>query len=80
MSPRLDDGDCVLVKRQEQLSDGDLGVFFINNEENTIKEFHHTGQLELHAFNPYYPRLRFDLSESSRIQIIGKVLESKKRW
>lgn len=80
MSPRLDEGDYLLIKVQKKLESGDLGVFLIDHRETMVRVLHHAGSMELQAFNPYYPLLRLDKEEKDRISVIGRVMESKKRW
>ncbi len=40
----IDDGDLVLIRQQQQANNGDHVVALINDEA-TIKEYHHNGQL-----------------------------------
>ncbi|MGN1059987.1 MAG: helix-turn-helix domain-containing protein [Clostridia bacterium] len=80
MAPYLADNDKVLVKQQEYLKNGQLGVFLIDEQDYIIREYRQNEQIELHAFNPYYPALRFSKNEAKRIQIVGLILESKRMW
>lgn len=81
MSPRLDSGDLVLVRKQSTIDDGDVGIIVIDGEEGMIKKVRYEpDRICLVSFNPYYPDLCFERREMNRIQIIGKVVESKRKW
>lgn len=80
MAPRLEEGDRLLVKQQNYLEDGQLGIFILDENTYLIRELHRTDGYELRAYNPYYPALRFDEAETEKVQIFGRVLESKRNW
>ena len=49
----IDDGDMVLVRRQETAHDGDIVVAWVEGEGNTLKRLRHDGeQIILHPENP----------------------------
>lgn len=79
MTPLFDDGDTVIVHKQEEFKNGDNCVVLINGNEATIKKVYkgNTG-IELKAVNPYYPPRIYseeDIKELP-IQIIGVVEKS----
>ncbi len=80
MAPRLEKGDRLLVLQQNSLENGQLGVFILDEKTCIIREYYRKNSLELRAFNPYYPVLTFSKEEEGRIQIVGRVLESKRKW
>jgi len=81
MSPKLDDGDLVLVRKQSSIDSGDVGVFLIDGCDGVVKKIKYDrNYIELHSFNPYYPVRRFEGSEVQRISVVGKVVESKRIW
>jgi len=81
MSPKLDDGDMVLVRKQSSIDNGDVGVFLIDGCDGVVKKVKYDrNYIELHSFNPYYPVRRFEGSEIQRISVVGKVVESKRIW
>lgn len=81
MSPKLDDGDLVIVKRQMTIDSGDVGVFLVDGSDGIIKKARYgRDYIELNSFNPYYPVRRFENSEMSRVYIIGKIVESRRIW
>lgn len=49
----IDDGDMVLVRRQETAHDGDIVVAYVEGEGNTLKRLRHKGnKVILHPENP----------------------------
>ena len=71
------DGDTVIVQRCETANDGDIVVALIDNEEATLKRFHHRvgGQIEL---APENRSLRPLVIDAHRVRIQG-VLVSQMR-
>ena len=79
ISPRIMDGDTVLVQAQETANDGDLVIAMIDGEA-TCKVFKksHSG-ITLIPFNMAYPPF-FYTGEGNDFRILGKVVESHHRW
>lgn len=79
MTPLFDDGDTVVVHKQDDFDNGDNCVVLINGDEATIKKVYkgNTG-IELKAINPYYPPRVFTKEEIKDlpIKIIGVVEKS----
>lgn len=79
MEPLFDDGDTVIVHKQNDFENGDYCVVLINGNEATVKRVYkgNTG-LELKAINPYYPPKIFTREEIETlpVQIIGVVEKS----
>lgn len=74
MTPKIDDGDLVLVKYQTTVDSGSLAVVVIDNEDGVVKKVYYGPKyIELHSFNPYYPVRRFDGPDVERIQVCGLV-------
>lgn len=68
MEPKLKDGDFVLVKKQDDVEDGEIGVWLVD-ENVYIKQRSSDG---LHSLNPDYPDV--ELNENSSIYCYGKVI------
>lgn len=79
MEPRVCEGDRILVKKQKRLQDGEVGVFLLDGKEGMIRRYQKGKFVELHAFNPYYPALSF-APDDSRLELVGRVIESRKLW
>lgn len=79
MTPLFDDGDIVIVHKQDDFENGDNCVVLINGEEATIKKVYkgNTG-IELKAVNLYYPPKIFTEEEirDLPVKIIGVVEKS----
>lgn len=79
MEPLFDDGDTVLVHKQEDFENGDNCVVLINGDEATVKQVYKGDNgIELKAINPYYPPRIFTKEEikSLPVQVIGIVEKS----
>ncbi len=81
MTPAIDEGDLVLVRRQESVDSGRLAVVMVDGEEGLVKRVVYTPDwLELHSVNPYYPPRRFEQDQMTRVTTIGLVVESKRKY
>lgn len=78
MSPKIEDGDRILVRRQDTVENGSVAVVMIEDDAVVKKVKYGRGWLELHSFNPYYPVRRFEGSELEIIRIVGLVKEVSK--
>lgn len=79
MEPLFDDGDTVIVHRQDDFENGDNCVVLINGNEATVKKVYKgSNGIELKAVNPYYPPKIFTKEEirDLPIQVIGVVEKS----
>lgn len=75
MSPKIEDGDRILVRRQDTVENGSVAVVMIEDDAVVKKVKYGRGWLELHSFNPYYPVRRFEGAELEAIRIVGLVKE-----
>lgn len=76
MEPLFDDGDTVIVHKQENFENGQNCVVLINGDEATVKKVYKKDDgIELKAINPYYPLRQFSQQEIKEfpVQIIGIV-------
>lgn len=79
MEPLFNDGDIVIVHKQDNFENGDNCVVLINGDEATVKKVYKgTTGIELKAVNPYYPPRIFTEEEIKDlpIKIIGVVEKS----
>lgn len=79
MEPLFDDGDIVIVHKQDDFSNGDNCVILINGDEATIKKVYKgTTGIKLQAVNPYYPPRIFTEEEirDLPVKVIGVVEKS----
>lgn len=81
MEPYIHDGDLALVRRQQTLEDGDVGVMVYRDGEGTLKRFRRqSGGVALEPFNPAYETLVLAGEQLEQLYIIGRVVETKTRW
>ena len=79
MEPLFDDGDIVIVHKQDDFNNGENCVVLINGNEATIKKVYKgTTGIKLQAVNPYYPPRIFTEEEIKDlpVTIIGVVEKS----
>ena len=60
MAPKIDDGDLVLVHRQDEVSSGDVAVVLVTDHDEEAEGFVKKVEIDgdsvtLVSFNPYYP-------------------------
>ena len=76
MAPLLNEGDYLIVHKQEDFNNNDTCIVLINGDEATVKKIVKTENgIELHAFNPFYPPRKFTFKEMEElpVRILGKV-------
>lgn len=80
MSPRIMDGDIVLVKKQESAEDGDLVIAEIEGEATckVLKRSH--GSVMLVPFNAAFAPFVYTGRDAEDLRILGKVVESRHEW
>lgn len=81
MSPQIAPDDLVLVKSQTSVDSGDLAVVIVDDMDGMIKKVvYDETNIHLISFNPYYPERVFSDADVLRVRVIGKVIESKRKW
>lgn len=79
MSPLIDDGSKILIKKQESVDSGQIAVVLIDDEEAVVKKIQYGKDwIELISVNPYYPPRRFEGSEVLRVRVVGLVKQIMK--
>ena len=73
MSPKIDDGDLVLIQRDAEIENGSIVVAIVDGMDGFIKrvELDEEG-ITLCSFNPYYPDLVFKGADAKRVHFIGR--------
>lgn len=81
MEPLILDGDLVLVRLQDTVESGDYAVVIVDEEDGLVKEVELSpDKITLISKNPYYPPRQFCGSDADRVRIVGKVVESKRKF
>lgn len=84
MSPKLQPGDVVIVKKQNDVDTGDTAIVLVNGNDATVKQIKKTEAgimlvgLNVEVYQPhFYSNKEID---ELPVQIIGKVVESRHTW
>lgn len=81
MSPKIDDGDLVLVNREAPVESNTIMVVILDDVEGFIKRVSiNEDTVTLHSYNPFYPPMVFGGAEMARLRFIGKVVEQKRKF
>lgn len=76
---RIQDGDILIVRRQEEVENGEVAVVMVGDEDATVKRFYATGStvtLMPQSTNPTHQPQIYDTA-TTPIRVIGKVVEVK---
>lgn len=83
MSPRIAEGDTVIVRKQDDAESGDIVIATINGYEATCKRLmKYQDKISLISFNPLYKPMDFTNAEvlSKPVRILGKVVENRQKY
>ncbi|MBK5254214.1 MAG: helix-turn-helix domain-containing protein [Peptostreptococcaceae bacterium] len=84
MSPRMQDGDVVIIKQQSDIECGDIAVVLVNGHDATIKKVkkYEDGSLSLIPTNPTFQPLFFSMNEvvNEPVTIVGRVVELRAKF
>lgn len=84
MEPQILENDLLIIRQQEDVDSGDIAIIIINGNETTIKQVQKTKDgITLVGFNIslYLPHFYSNQEVNDlKIQIIGKVIESRHMW
>lgn len=83
MMPRIQEGDVVIVRLQDDAESGDTVIAFVNGDEATCKKLKKTDDgITLISFNPAYDPMFFSNAEIEKlpVRIYGKVVELRGKF
>ena len=83
MYPKLENGDVVIVKKQSVADNGDVVIAMVNGDDATCKRYKRTDAgIMLTSDNSEYSPMFYtnDQVQSLPVTIIGKVVESRKKF
>lgn len=83
MSPRMIEGDVVIVRQQSDADTGDIVIAKVNGDDACCKKLiKHEDGINLVSFNPSYEPMYFSNQEilNKPVQIIGKVVELRGKF
>lgn len=74
---RINEGDILIIRRQEEVEQGEIAVVLVDNEDATVKRFYSsdtTVTLMPQSINPDHTPQIYDLHKTA-IHILGKVIK-----
>ncbi len=83
MSPRIAEGDIVIVRQQDDAESGDIVIVLVNGDTATCKRLmKYSDGISLISFNPAYKPIDFTAQEviEKPVRIIGKVVENRQKY
>ena len=83
MSPRIESGDVVIVRKQPDVESGEIAIVAVNGDEATCKRIKkYRDGLELIPINPSFPVQFFTYEEVEKkpVTILGKVVELRAKF
>lgn len=77
----INDGDFALIKRTTEFSNGDICAIIVDGEEGTLKHITKSkDSIVLTASNPTYQPRVFIGSDMNQITIVGRLIETKRKY
>lgn len=74
MSPKFEDGDQLLVKKQDSVDPGTIAVAIMDGENAVVKKvMYGKDWIELVSINPEYSPIRFEAEDVLRVRVFGTV-------
>lgn len=83
MEPKFSNGDVIIVRKQEDVDNGDIAIVLVNGNEATVKKIKKfDGGINLIPTNPDYDVLTYTNEEIENlpVRIIGKVVELRAKF
>lgn len=74
MSPKIEDGDVVAIRKQPHVNNGEIAAVRIGDEATLKMVFLHQDYIELRPVNPAYPSIIRRLEQIDEIRIEGKAV------
>lgn len=74
MSPKIENGDIVQVRKQDSVDSGSIAVVLLDGDEGLVKYVTYGETwLELRSINPLYKPMRFKGPDVQRVRVVGLV-------
>ena len=74
MYPKIEDGDIIVVRKQESVDSGSIAVVLVDGEEGFVKKVIYDKEIiELHSINPEYAPKIFKGADVLRVRVVGIV-------
>ena len=74
MYPKIEDGDIIVVRKQDSVDSGSIAVVLVDGEEGFVKKVIYDNEIiELVSINPEYAPKIFKGAEVLRVRVVGIV-------
>lgn len=74
MYPKIEDGDIVVVHKQDYIDNGDIGVVLIDGDDARVKKIEYDqNSVTLISVNPEYQDKTYTMTDAERVRVVGKV-------
>lgn len=81
MEPLISEGDIAVIRKQPDCENGQICAIFVNGYDATLKKVYKTGRIiTLQPVNPAREPQSFEIGGDTDIQIIGVMVELRKRF
>nr|DAU68251.1 MAG TPA: Repressor protein CI [Caudoviricetes sp.] len=81
MEPLVSEGDIAVIRKQPDCENGQICAVFVNGYDATLKKVYKTGRIiTLQPVNPAREPQSFEIGGDTDIQIIGVMVELRKRF
>ena len=83
MEPKFSEGDVVIVRKQEDVDNGDIAIVLVNGNDATVKKIKKfDGGINLIPTNSEYEVITYTADEIEKlpVRIIGKVVELRAKF
>jgi repressor LexA len=76
MYPKIEDGDIIQVRKQEDVDSGSMAVVMVNDDDGLVKiVWKKENGITLQSINPEYAPMHFDGEDAQRVRIVGIVTQ-----
>lgn len=76
MYPKIEDGDIIQVRKQEDVDSGSIAVVMVDDDEGLVKiVWKEKDGIVLQSINPEYAPVHFQGKEAQRVRIVGIVTQ-----
>ena len=81
MYPKIEDGDIIIVRKQDSVDSGSIAVMLLDGDEGLVKKVEYgRNWIDLISINPEYKTRRFENEEVLRLRVVGLVIGSYKKF
>ena len=76
MYPKIEDGDIIQVRKQEDVDSGSIAVVMVDDDDGRVKiVWKEADGIMLQSINPQYAPMHFQGKEAQRVRIVGIVTQ-----